>query len=144
MGLDTRQGAGMTHCSRTPFQHSAFRVQVQSFFKAVCPDPNSHPDPDPDSNVFRPLSPLQVSNYAKPGHRCLHNQAYWCGVPYYAFGLGAASFLGGARFSRPAKMQAYYDWVASEGPAQQAAAAAASSAAASTSSRVRGYCLRVG
>ena len=55
----------------------------------------------------------QVSSYAKRGHRSQHNQVYWRGIPYYAFGLGAASFLGGVRFSRPAKMQAYFDWVAS-------------------------------
>ena len=42
----------------------------------------------------------------------MHNQAYWQGVPYYAFGLGAASYLEGRRFSRPAKMQAYAAWVA--------------------------------
>ncbi|KAG2442811.1 hypothetical protein HXX76_002890 [Chlamydomonas incerta] len=54
----------------------------------------------------------EVSNYAKPGHRCAHNQVYWRGLPYYAFGLGAASYLRGRRFSRPARMSAYSDWVA--------------------------------
>lgn len=52
-----------------------------------------------------------MSNYAKPGHRSAHNQVYWAGRPYHAFGLGAASYLEGRRFSRPAKMRAYYDWV---------------------------------
>ena len=60
----------------------------------------------------------QVSSYAKKGHRSRHNQVYWRGTPYYAFGLGAASFLGGVRFSRPAKMQAYFDWVASLDPSE--------------------------
>jgi len=63
-----------------------------------------------------------VSNYAKAGCRSRHNQVYWQGRPYYAFGLGAASFLGGVRFSRPAKMPAYYEWVATSGPLRQAAA----------------------
>ncbi|GAX75426.1 hypothetical protein CEUSTIGMA_g2870.t1 [Chlamydomonas eustigma] len=53
----------------------------------------------------------EISNYAKPGHRSKHNQVYWKGVPYYAFGLGAASYLNGVRFSRPAKMQQYKSWV---------------------------------
>jgi hypothetical protein len=52
-------------------------------------------------------SVTQVSNYALPGHRCRHNQVYWQGTPYYAFGVGAASYLLGERFSRPAKMQEY-------------------------------------
>lgn len=34
---------------------------------------------------------LQISNYAKPGHRSRHNQVYWNCQQYYAFGLGAAS-----------------------------------------------------
>lgn len=55
--------------------------------------------------------PAQVSNYAKPGHRCRHNQAYWAGVPYYAFGMGAASYLQGRRFTRPAKLDKYMSWV---------------------------------
>ncbi|GLI68906.1 hypothetical protein VaNZ11_013457 [Volvox africanus] len=54
---------------------------------------------------------LQVSNYARPGHRCAHNQVYWRGLPYYAFGLGAASYLAGRRFSRPARMREYTAWV---------------------------------
>ena len=35
----------------------------------------------------------EVSNYARPGHRCSHNMAYWEGRPFYAAGLGAASYL---------------------------------------------------
>ncbi|GIL43165.1 hypothetical protein Vafri_964 [Volvox africanus] len=53
----------------------------------------------------------EVSNYARPGHRCAHNQVYWRGLPYYAFGLGAASYLAGRRFSRPARMREYTAWV---------------------------------
>ena len=36
---------------------------------------------------------------------------YWQHVPFYAFGLGAASFLEGRRFSRPKKMKSYAHWV---------------------------------
>jgi oxygen-independent coproporphyrinogen-3 oxidase len=32
----------------------------------------------------------EISNYARPGHRSLHNQQYWWGVPY--LGLGAAAW----------------------------------------------------
>jgi coproporphyrinogen III oxidase-like Fe-S oxidoreductase len=54
---------------------------------------------------------LQISNYAKPGHRSRHNQVYWKCQPYYAFGLGAASYTRGRRFSRPRGMQEYEKWV---------------------------------
>ena len=54
----------------------------------------------------------EVSNYARPGHRCAHNMAYWEGRAFYSFGLGSASYLQGRRYSRPKGMRAYREWVA--------------------------------
>jgi oxygen-independent coproporphyrinogen-3 oxidase len=53
----------------------------------------------------------EVSSYARPGHRCRHNQVYWSGEPFWGFGLGAASFVGGRRVTRPRKMKGYEAWV---------------------------------
>lgn len=39
----------------------------------------------------------EVSNFARPGHRCRHNEAYWLGKQYFAAGPGAARFIGGRR-----------------------------------------------
>ncbi len=39
----------------------------------------------------------EVSNFAKPGHRCRHNEVYWAGDTYYAAGPGAARFVDGRR-----------------------------------------------
>ncbi|MBC7853751.1 MAG: radical SAM family heme chaperone HemW, partial [Pirellulaceae bacterium] len=39
----------------------------------------------------------EVSNFARPGHRCRHNEAYWTGRPYFAAGPGAARFIAGRR-----------------------------------------------
>ncbi len=39
----------------------------------------------------------EVSNFARPGHRCRHNEAYWTGRPYFAAGPGAARYIGGRR-----------------------------------------------
>ena len=39
----------------------------------------------------------EVSNFARPGHRCRHNEAYWTGLPYFAAGPGAARYIAGRR-----------------------------------------------
>lgn len=48
--------------------------------------------------------------------RCQHNQVYWGGAAYHAFGLGAASYIRQRRFSRPRSMAAYKAWVSSLEP----------------------------
>jgi coproporphyrinogen III oxidase-like Fe-S oxidoreductase len=53
----------------------------------------------------------EVSNYARPGKRSRHNQLYWQCAPYYAFGMGASSFIGNKRFSRPDKLEDYRLWL---------------------------------
>ena len=53
----------------------------------------------------------EISNYAKPGYQCRHNRTYWENRPYYGFGMGAASYVRGKRFSRPRKTQEYGQWV---------------------------------
>jgi oxygen-independent coproporphyrinogen III oxidase len=35
----------------------------------------------------------EVSNFAKGGERCLHNETYWNGGGYWAFGAGAAYYV---------------------------------------------------
>lgn len=39
----------------------------------------------------------EVSNFARPGHRCRHNEVYWKGEPYFAVGPGAARYTDGCR-----------------------------------------------
>ena len=39
----------------------------------------------------------EISNFAKPGQRCRHNQSYWLGKPWWAFGPSAARYVGGCR-----------------------------------------------
>jgi len=40
----------------------------------------------------------EISNYAKPGHRSAHNEAYWLGADYLGIGPGAFSTLEGRRW----------------------------------------------
>lgn len=39
----------------------------------------------------------EVSNFARPGRRSRHNQVYWSGDGYYAYGPGASRYVGGVR-----------------------------------------------
>ena len=39
----------------------------------------------------------ELSNFARPGAACRHNETYWLGLPYYGFGPGAASYRQGVR-----------------------------------------------
>ena len=39
------------------------------------------------------LARYEVASYARPGHVCRHNIAYWTGVPYLGLGAAAASML---------------------------------------------------
>jgi oxygen-independent coproporphyrinogen-3 oxidase len=53
----------------------------------------------------------EISNYAQRGDQCRHNRTYWQNLPYYGFGMGAASFLGGKRLTRPRTRREYFSWV---------------------------------
>ncbi|MEM7601634.1 MAG: radical SAM family heme chaperone HemW [Verrucomicrobiota bacterium] len=49
----------------------------------------------------------EISNYAKPGHESLHNQAYWAGADYLGLGPGAVSTLSNERSTSLADTAAY-------------------------------------
>jgi oxygen-independent coproporphyrinogen-3 oxidase len=53
----------------------------------------------------------EISNYARPGYQCRHNRVYWENRPFYGFGMGATSYVGGDRVARPRKTGEYYEWV---------------------------------
>lgn len=53
----------------------------------------------------------EISNYARSGYGCRHNQVYWQNGPYYGFGMGATSYVHWQRFSRPRMRQDYAGWV---------------------------------
>lgn len=53
----------------------------------------------------------EISNYAQPGFECRHNLTYWRNASYYGFGMGAASYVKGQRFSRPRSRETYRQWL---------------------------------
>ena len=49
----------------------------------------------------------EVSAFARPGKRCVHNTIYWRNEEYLGFGVGAASYIDGERISRETKLESY-------------------------------------
>jgi oxygen-independent coproporphyrinogen-3 oxidase len=49
----------------------------------------------------------EISNHALPGHRSLHNQAYWRGHDYLGIGPGAVSTVNGTRYTNLKDTAAY-------------------------------------
>lgn len=49
----------------------------------------------------------EVSNYARPGHECRHNQSTWRGGDYLALGPGAHGHLAGVRWAWTPDVDAY-------------------------------------
>lgn len=49
----------------------------------------------------------EISNFAKEGFECYHNKVYWRTEEYRGFGLGAHSYVDGARFHNTYDMKKY-------------------------------------
>ncbi|MBQ7491837.1 MAG: radical SAM family heme chaperone HemW [Clostridia bacterium] len=79
---------------------------------------DSLPLPDEDSECAMYFSAIEtlseagypqyeISNFAKPGHKCLHNLRYWNCEEYLGFGPGAHSYFGGRRFAFRRNLEDY-------------------------------------
>jgi oxygen-independent coproporphyrinogen-3 oxidase len=49
----------------------------------------------------------EISNFARPGRRCRHNQTYWANEAYFGFGMGAARYVLGRRELNTRDLQHY-------------------------------------
>lgn len=58
----------------------------------------------------------EVSNWARPGHECRHNLAYWVGDDWWGFGPGAHSHVDGVRFANAKHPRTYATGVAAGSP----------------------------
>jgi putative oxygen-independent coproporphyrinogen III oxidase len=65
------------------------------------------PDPDLQADMYEAtcealgkagFEHYEVSNWARPGHRSVHNMGYWEGRPYLGLGAGAHSYRDGSRW----------------------------------------------
>jgi oxygen-independent coproporphyrinogen-3 oxidase len=49
----------------------------------------------------------EISNFARPGRRCRHNEVYWANHAYFGFGMGAARYVRGRRELNTRDLRAY-------------------------------------
>ena len=85
-----------------------------------------------DALVARGFEHYEISSYARPGKRAVHNSLYWRGEPYLGLGVGAASLWlddagGGERSTNPRRAADYF--AAPGTPAERTAITAAEMAA---------------
>lgn len=50
----------------------------------------------------------ELSNYAKPGYECRHNQIYWTLTDYLGIGLGSSSLINHTRFTNITDLNQYF------------------------------------
>jgi oxygen-independent coproporphyrinogen-3 oxidase len=93
---------------------------VTAFGKQFEPGETPLPDDETAAQMYRLAQSVltqagydhyEISNYARPDYQCQHNRVYWKNQAYYGFGMGAASYTNGQRFSRPHTRATYYAWV---------------------------------
>ena len=59
----------------------------------------------------------EVSNFAKPGFECVHNNAYWHYLDYFGFGTSAHSFIAGKRWWNFSSLKMYIEKIENSGNA---------------------------
>lgn len=59
----------------------------------------------------------EISNFARPGFHCRHNQVYWANHAYFGFGQGAARYVEGVRQTNVRDLAAYLARVQAGQPA---------------------------
>jgi oxygen-independent coproporphyrinogen-3 oxidase len=85
---------------------SAYALTVEPG-TALATDPTRWPDDDDQADKYllatevlgaAGLEWYEISNWARPGHRCRHNLLYWRGGEYLGFGCAAHSHRHGRRW----------------------------------------------
>ena len=59
----------------------------------------------------------EVSNFAKPGFECIHNNAYWHYTDYFGFGTSAHSFINSQRWWNFSSLKMYINKIEKSGNA---------------------------
>lgn len=78
------------------------------------------PDEDTERAIYEETEKLlqihgysryEISNYAKEGYTCRHNEGYWRRTEYLGIGLGSSSLIGKKRFCNLSQYDAYTEAV---------------------------------
>ncbi len=121
--LEHWQASLQAAVSLEPAHLSVYDLTVEpmtAFSRQYQPGVQPLPSEDTTANQYRlaqrqltaaGYTHYEISNYARPGFQCRHNRVYWENRSYYGFGMGAASYIQGQRFTRPRTRQAYFEWV---------------------------------
>lgn len=87
-----------------PDHVSAYALTIEpntGLGRAVAAGRAAAPDPDLQADMYEAACDVlgaagfehyEVSNWARPGHACVHNLGYWRGRPYLGLGAGAHSY----------------------------------------------------
>ena len=82
-----------------PVHVSAYGLTVEAG-TPLAADTGRHPDPDDQADKYEltdaalaaaGMAWYEISNWARPGHECRHNQLYWAQEPYRGVGCAAHS-----------------------------------------------------
>jgi len=85
---------------------SAYALTVEAG-TPLAADASRHPDDDDQADKYQIVTDAfaeaglewyEISNWARPGHRCRHNELYWRQDDYLGVGCAAHSHLGGRRW----------------------------------------------
>ena len=103
-----------------PDHVSAYGLTVEPG-TALANRPDDYPDDDDQADKYLLANELfenaglinyEISNWARPGHECRHNQMYWGQGNYFGFGCAAHSHKDGRRWWNVRTPERYIDCVA--------------------------------
>ena len=89
-----------------------------AFYEAYAEHPELLPSEEEASRTYETAVSLlaeagyaqyEISNFAKEGFACRHNEGYWRRAEYLGIGIGAASLIGDRRFSVTRDMKEYLE-----------------------------------
>lgn len=107
---------------------SAYGLTVEAG-TPLAEDPARHPDDDVQAEMYEAADDLlvaaglvnyEVSNWARLGHECRHNQLYWDQGDYRGFGCAAHSHSAGRRWWNVRTPERYVSLVAAGEPTEAA------------------------
>ena len=107
---------------------SAYALTVEAG-TPLAADPARHPDDDDQADKYlmaearltaAGLANYEISNWARPEHRCRHNELYWAQGDYLGFGCAAHSHRAGRRWWNVRTPERYVEAVTEDRPTEAA------------------------